>query len=889
MQHPAQDPYLLSYEAGADHGLHFSVPAFAADHGLSASRLPYVARVLIENALRHESAPGTERPHALALLRAYHPDTAAQAEAADVWLHPTRVLAQDVSGIPSLIDLAAMRDVLQARGGDPRRINPMIPVDLIVDHSLIAEEGGHPGARQANEAREYAQNRERYTFLKWAQGAFDNLRLVPPGKGILHQINVEYLADVATCVTTAQGARVTCPDTLVGTDSHTTMVNALGVLGWGVGGIEAEAAMLGDALVLRAPEIIGVRLFNQPPPGITATDIVLNLTRILREAKVVAQFVEFTGEALDGVLSLEDRATLSNMAPEYGSTCAYFPIDEETLAYLARTGRQPAQVSRVRRYAQAAGLWRTGAAPGYRRTVEVDLAQITRVAAGPTRPQDRMTLAEVPLTFKKTTAALPASPSPELPEGAVVLAAITSCTNTSNPRLLVAAGLLARKAQALGLRPPAWTKTSLTPGSRVVTDYLESSGLQAALDAMGFHTAGYGCATCAGLSGSLDAAVEQHIAQDNPRVAAVLSGNRNFPGRVHPLARANYLVSPALVVAYAIAGTVTRDLESEPVSWRADGTPVMLAELWPDDAEIDAVVAEHVHPSLFTERYRDVFDGDPAWMALPTNSGACYAWDADSLYLRRPPYLDVPLQQGQVRIEGARALLILGDSVTTDHISPANEIPPHSSAGRYLLSLGVAPDALHTYLARRGNHRVMMRATFAQPTLVNELLPDGPIGATRHQPDGAVLPIYDVAMQYRDAQVPVVVVAGKDYGNGSSRDWAAKGTRLLGVRAVIAESFERIHRSNLVNMGVLPLQLPAGVTRLTLGLDGTETFDLDIPASLTPQGMVDCLIRGRSTPQPLSLLCRLDNEHEIEIWRAGGILPAVLRQALEDSREVPQH
>ncbi len=889
MQHPTQDPYLLSYDEGADHGLHFSVPAFAADHGLSASRLPYVARVLIENALRHESAPGAERTHALALLRAYHPDTAAQAEAADVWLHPTRVLAQDVSGIPSLIDLAAMRDVVQARGGDPRRINPMIPVDLIVDHSLIVEEGGHPGARQANEAREYVQNRERYTFLKWAQGAFDNLRLVPPGKGILHQINVEYLADVATTATTAQGARVTCPDTLVGTDSHTTMVNALGVLGWGVGGIEAEAAMLGDALVLRAPDIIGVRLFNRPAPGITATDIVLNLTRILREAKVVAQFVEFTGEALDGVLSLEDRATLSNMAPEYGSTCAYFPIDEETLAYLARTGRQPAQIARVRRYAQAAGLWRTGAAPGYRRMVEVDLALITRVAAGPTRPQDRMTLAEVPLTFRKTTAALPATPSPELPEGAVVLAAITSCTNTSNPRLLVAAGLLARKAQALGLRPPAWTKTSLTPGSRVVTDYLESSGLQAALDALGFHTAGYGCATCAGLSGSLDATVEQHIAQGNPRVAAVLSGNRNFPGRVHPLARANYLVSPALVVAYAIAGTVTRDLESEPVSWRADGTPVMLAELWPDDAEIDAVVAGHVHPSLFTERYRDVFDGDPAWMALPTHAGACYAWDADSLYLRRPPYLDVPLQQGHVRIEGARPLLILGDSVTTDHISPANEIPPQSSAGRYLLSLGVAPDALHTYLARRGNHRVMMRATFAQPTLINELLPDGPVGATRHQPDGAVLPIYDVAMQYRDAQVPVVVVAGKDYGNGSSRDWAAKGTRLLGVRAVIAESFERIHRSNLVNMGVLPLQLPAGVTRLTLGLDGTETFDLDIPASLAPQGMVHCLIRGRGAPQPLSLLCRLDNEHEIEIWRAGGILPAVLRQALEDSREVPQH
>lgn len=888
MQPPEQDPYLQAYDPDAEYGRHFSVPAFAAEHGLQAGRLPYVARVLIENALRHESAIHGHRPHALALLQAYHPDAPAPDTPADVWLHPTRVLAQDVSGIPSLIDLAAMRDALQARGGDPRRINPLIPTDLIVDHSLIAEEGGHAGARQANEAREYRQNRERYTFLKWAQGAFDNLRLVPPGKGILHQINIEYLAEVATTRRTAQGVAVTCPDTLVGTDSHTTMVNALGVLGWGVGGIEAEAAMLGDALVLRAPEVIGVRLFNRPAPGITATDLVLNLTRILREAKVVAQFVEFTGEALDGVLSLEDRATLANMAPEYGSTCAYFPVDEETLAYLARTGRGAAHIARVRRYAQAAGLWRTPERPGYSRLVEVDLAQFTRVAAGPSRPQDRMALEEVPLTFAKATAALPRHEHADLPQGAVVLAAITSCTNTSNPRLLVAAGLLARKAQALGLRPAAWTKTSFTPGSRVVTDYLRASGLQAALDAVGFHTAGYGCATCAGLSGSLSPAVEQRIADGSPRVAAVLSGNRNFPGRVHPLARANYLVSPPMVVAYALAGTVMRDLQREAVGWRADGTAVMLADLWPSDAEIDAVVADYVRPMMFTERYRDVFEGDPAWQALPGGSGACYPWDADSLYLRRPPYLDVPPQIGTVCIEGARALLILGDSVTTDHISPANEIPPESSAGRYLLSLGVSADALHTYLARRGNHRVMMRATFAQPTLVNELLPQGPAGLTRHQPDGAVEPIYDVAMRYRDAGVPVVVVAGKDYGNGSSRDWAAKGTRLLGVRAVIAESFERIHRSNLVNMGVLPLQLPAGVTRLTLGLDGSETFDLEIAAELAPQGSATCVIRGARAPRTLALLCRLDNAHEMEIWRAGGILPAVLRQALEDSQHASQ-
>lgn len=884
MHSSLDDPFLLVYQDGADHGRHYSVPAYAAAQGLDARRLPYVARVLIENALRHESAAHDRRPHAQALLRTYHPDAPKDAEPADVWLHPARVLAQDVSGIPSLIDLAAMRDAIQARGGDPARINPHIPVDLIVDHSLIAEQAGHAGARAANEASEYARNRERYTFLKWAQESFDNLRLVPPGKGILHQINIEYLAEVATLRTTPSGARVTCPDTLVGTDSHTSMVNALGVLGWGVGGIEAEAAMLGDALVFRAPEVVGVRLRNRPAPGVTATDVVLSLTRILREAKVVEQFVEFTGDALDGALTLEDRATLSNMAPEYGSTCAYFPVDQETLSYLLRTGRDPQQVERVRLYAQASGLWREPGAepPGYSRIVDVDLAQIGRVAAGPNKPQERIALAEVPVSFRKAANAMPAAADSSLPEGAVVLAAITSCTNTSNPRLLVAAGLLARKAVALGLRPQPWTKTSFTPGSRVVTDYLQASGLQAALDQLGFQTAGYGCATCAGLSGSLAPEVEQAIATRNPRVAAVLSGNRNFPGRVHPLARANYLASPALVVAYALAGTVERDLEQDPVGWRADGTPVRLQELWPADEEIDAIVAAHLNPGLYTRRYGDIFDGDPAWQDLPTSAGACYPWDDQSLYLRRPPYLDVPTQDGAVRLTDARALLILGDSVTTDHISPANEIPPQSSAGRYLQSLGVAPEDLHTYLARRGNHRVMMRATFAQPTLANELLPQGPAGATRHQPGGEVMPVYDAAMRYREAGVPVVVVAGKDYGTGSSRDWAAKGTRLLGVRAVIAESFERIHRSNLVNMGVLPLQFPPGVTRLSLGLDGSETYDIEIDAGLAPRGQVSCVIRGKGAPQPLSLTCRLDNEHEIRIWRAGGILPAVLRQALAD-------
>ncbi|OZI74832.1 aconitate hydratase AcnA [Bordetella genomosp. 12] len=884
----SSDPYVEIYDADRGHGQHFSVPRFVRDHGVLLEPLPYVARILIENALRHESASHRQRPKALALLRTYHPDLAAPDEAADIWLYPTRVLAQDVSGIPALIDLAAMRDALRQRGGDPRRINPVIPTDLIVDHSLIAEEGGHAGARAANEAREHLQNQERYTFLKWAQGAFDNLRLVPPGKGILHQINLEYLAAVATTVCGGNGEWYTCPDTLVGTDSHTTMVNALGVLGWGVGGIEAEAAMLGDALVQRAPQIVGVRLINQPHPGINATDLVLNLTRILREAKVVAQFVEFSGPALDGALSLEDRATLSNMAPEYGSTCAYFPIDEETLSYMARTGRGADHIEHVRRYAKAAGLWRGPVQPTYRKTIEVDLASLGRVAAGPSRPQDRMGLSEVPISFARATLPLPASHAESLPEGAVVLAAITSCTNTSNPRLLVAAGLLARKARAQGLRAAAWTKTSFTPGSRVVADYLQASGLQTALDELGFQVAGYGCATCAGLSGPLSADTQAGIEAGSRRVAAVLSGNRNFPGRVHPQARANYLVSPPLVVAYALAGTVTHDLERDVLAWRADGQPVRLADLWPSDAEIDAVVEAFVRPEMFVARYRDVFDGDASWQALPDGSGACYPWEADSLYLRRPPYLDVPTQLGRVHVENARALLILGDAVTTDHISPANEIPPDSSAGRYLLSLGVSADQLHTYLARRGNHRVMMRATFAQPTLVNELLPQGPPGATREQPGGQILPIYDVAMRYREAGTPVIVVAGKDYGNGSSRDWAAKGTRLLGVRAVLAESFERIHRSNLVNMGILPLELPPGETRTTLGLDGTEYFDFDIPADLTPQGMVPCRIRGSAAPRSVLLRCRLDNEHEIDIWRAGGILPSVLRQALQDASETLQ-
>ncbi len=880
------DPFLQTYDATDVHGRHFSVPAFAAHHKLDVRQLPYVARVLIENALRRETAPDHQRPLARALLAHYHPALEKNAQPADVWLYPTRVLAQDVSGIPSLIDLAAMRDVIQANGADPRCINPHIPVDLIVDHSLIAEHAGHAGAQAENETLEYAQNRERYTFLKWAQGAFDNLRLVPPGKGILHQINIEYLAEIAAQRTTGQGVCITCPDTLVGTDSHTSMVNALGVLGWGVGGIEAEAAMLGEALILRAPQVIGVRLHNRAQAGVTATDIVLNLTRILRQANVVEQFVEFTGDALDHGLSLEDRATLSNMAPEFGCTCAYFPIDQETLAYLERTGRTPERIGAVARYAKAAGLWRAAGAPApaYSRIVDVDLSTVRRSAAGPAKPHDRIGLADMPLTFRRATASLAAPASETLPEGAVVLAAITSCTNTSNPRLMLAAGMLARKALDAGLRVAPWTKTSLTPGSRVVADYLKNSGLQPALDALGFNIAGFGCASCAGLSGSLSPAVEQAITH-NPRVAAVLSGNRNFPGRIHPLSRANYLVSPPLVVAYALAGTVLRDLETEPVGWAADGQAIHLAQLWPTEAEIDALIARHVQPTLFTEQYRHVFEGEPAWLQLPERGSDCYAWEPDSLYLRRPPYLDVAQQEGALELKHARALLILGDGVTTDHISPAGDIPAQSSAGRYLVSLGVDTADLHTYLARRGNHDVMMRATFAQPTLVNELLRDGPPGHTRHRPDNRIMTIHDAAMRYRDDNVPLVVIAGKDYGTGSSRDWAAKGTRLLGVRAVIAEGFERIHRSNLVNMGVLPIQFPQGVSRSTLGLDGSETYDLDIAADLGPRSLIPCRIRREGHTQAVLLTCRLDNDHEVGIWRAGGILPAVLRQALADSGE----
>jgi len=849
-------------------------------------KLPYVARILIENALRHESASTVSRPRAEALLAHYHCDAVKPERPADVWLYPTRVLAQDVSGIPSLIDLAAMRDVIRANGGDPRRINPLIPVDLIVDHSLIVEHAGHARAQFDNEALEYEQNRERYTFLKWAQGAFSNLRLVPPGKGILHQINIEYLAEVACTRTTPQGAAITCPDTLVGTDSHTCMVNALGVLGWGVGGIEAQAAMLGDALVLRAPDIVGVRLHNHVSGGVTATDIVLYLTRILREVGVVEQFIEFTGEALDRGLSLEDRATLANMSPEFGSTCAFFTIDQETLSYLKRTGRSEENVDAIARYARAAGLWRAQGdpEPTYARTVDIDLALIQRSAAGPSKPHHHIGLAEMPITFRKATAPLTATPSDSLPEGAVVIAAITSCTNTSNPRLMISAGLLARNARRAGLSSAPWTKTSLTPGSRVVADYLANSGLQLALDELGFTIAGFGCASCAGLSGSLAEDIQAAI-EHNPKVAAVLSGNRNFPGRVHPLTTANYLMSPPLVVAYALAGTVLRDITIEPVGWTPNGDAVYLEQLWPTEAEIDAIIAEHLRPALFTERYTHIFEGEPAWQQLPHHGSDCYTWDAESLYLRAPPYLDVAEQTGAVQIQDARALLILGDSVTTDHISPANEIPPESSAGRYLMSLGVRTDDLHTYLARRGNHRVMMRATFAQPTLVNELLPQGPAGQTRHFPDDKILSIYDAAMQYRDENTPLVVIAGEDYGTGSSRDWAAKGTRLLGIRVVIAESFERIHRSNLVNMGVLPVQFPPGVSRLTLALDGTERYDIEIPDDLNAHRTLRCTVRRGDRVETISLTCRLDNEHEVNIWRAGGILPSVLRQALSNTRQ----
>jgi aconitate hydratase len=816
------------------------------------------------------------------------------------------VLLQDFTGVPCVVDLAAMRDAIARLGGDPNRVNPRQPVELVIDHSVQVDYFGRPDAFQLNAELEFSRNKERYALLRWGQNAFRNFRVVPPDTGIVHQVNIEYLARVIVSDDTPTGA-VAYPDTLVGTDSHTTMVNGLGVLGWGVGGIEAEAAMLGQPISMLIPQVLGVRLTGTRPEGVTATDLVLTITERLRAHGVVGKFVEFFGPGLDH-LTLADRATLGNMCPEYGATIAIFPIDEMTLDYLRLTGRDPARVALVDAYARAQGLFRTAGAPDpiFSEVIDVDLALVEPSLAGPKRPQDRVSLKQAKRGFQATLASMlrggkgsdtaplartaaeasarvadvPAA-GQSLDHGAVVIAAITSCTNTSNPSVMIGAGLLAKKAVERGLARQRWVKTSLAPGSRVVTEYLKRAGLQPYLDQLGFNLVGYGCTTCIGNSGPLPEDVSAEIDARNLVVVSVLSGNRNFEGRIQQQVRANYLASPPLVVAYALAGRMTIDLTTEPIGIDRLGSPVYLRDLWPTEREIQETMLSAVSSEMFRDQYADVFSGDRRWRSLEVPTGDRFAWDPDSTYVRKPPFLEqvaaapAPLAD----ITGARVLALLGDSITTDHISPAGSIKPESPAGKYLIAQGVEPRDFNSYGARRGNHEVMMRGTFANIRLRNQLAPGTEGGWTTHEPEG-VMTMYDAAMKYKEAGVPLLVIAGKEYGSGSSRDWAAKGTALLGVRAVMAESFERIHRSNLVNMGVLPLQFPAGQSAGSLGLTGRERYELiGIAQGLAPRGAVTVRTSADGTaPVQFEAVVRIDTPEELVAFRHGGILPYVLRQ-----------
>jgi aconitate hydratase len=850
-------------------------------------QLPYSLKILLENLLRHEDGRVVRRADIEALLRW---DPAAE-PATEIAFHPARVLLQDFTGVPAVVDLAAMRDAMRRMGGDPQRINPLQPVDLVIDHSVQVDHFGNPAAFGRNAELELARNQERYRFLRWGQSAFDNFRVVPPDTGIVHQINLEYLAQV---VFTGEGGML-YPDTLVGTDSHTTMVNGLGVLGWGVGGIEAEAAMLGQPLSMLIPQVVGFRLEGVLATGATATDLVLVITEMLRQASVVGKFVEFVGPGVAS-LSLADRATIANMAPEYGATMGFFPVDKETLAYLRFSNRADAQVSRVEAYCKRQGLFLAPDSPDplYTQTLSLRLDEITPSIAGPKRPQDRIPLVEAK---PRVTAAMRqqygTEPGPgfpvsdgdkryELHHGDVVIAAITSCTNTSNPSVMLAAGLLAQRAVARGLSVKPWVKTSLAPGSKVVTEYLRAAGLLPALEALGFHLVGYGCTTCIGNSGPLPPAIAEVVKEQRVVVAAVLSGNRNFEGRINPQTRMNFLASPPLVVAYALAGTTLIDFERDPLATDTSGQPVFLRDLWPMPQVIHATVADAVKKEQFASQYAEVFTGDERWRALTVPSGGFYAWDDGSTYIRRPPFFeDVPATPKPVTdITGARVLALLGDSVTTDHISPAGSIPTDSPAGRYLVERGVAPADFNSYGARRGNHEVMLRGTLANIRIRNLLLPGTEGGLTRHLPSGETLSIYDAAMRYQGEGTPLVILAGAEYGTGSSRDWAAKGTALLGVRAVLAKSFERIHRSNLVGMGVLPLQLDAGQDAASLGLSGEETFTITgIAAGLAPKKRLTVEARGQDgRVRTFSVTARVDTPNEVDYYLHGGILLYVLRQ-----------
>lgn len=850
--------------------------------------LPFSLKVLLENLLRHEDGKRISAQDIQILAdRAKN-----QKNSKEVSFFPGRVLMQDFTGVPAVVDLAAMRQAMIQSGGDPTKINPLSPVDLVIDHSVMVDHFANSSAFQKNVTLEFQRNHERYTFLRWGQEAFDNFRVVPPGTGICHQVNVEYLAQVVWVKETPTGP-IAYPDTLVGTDSHTTMVNGLSVLGWGVGGIEAEAAMLGQPISMLIPDVIGFKLSGHLMDGITATDLVLTVTQMLRAKGVVGKFVEFYGSGLQ-YLSLADRATIANMAPEYGATCGFFPIDEETLRYLRFTGRSEERVQLVEAYAKEQGLWHDEETPDPRFTdvLELNLSTVEPCLAGPKRPQDRVPLSQVPLSFSSTlegdgkkSKRIPVGKGDfDLGSGDVVIAAITSCTNTSNPSVMIGAGLLAKKAHQRGLKVKPWVKTSLAPGSQVVTDYLEKSDLQSSLDALGFNLVGYGCTTCIGNSGPLTDDIAKAVEEGDLSVAAVLSGNRNFEGRINPHVKANYLASPPLVVAYALAGTLQINMTTDPLGLDSHGKPVFLKEIWPSTKEIQEVLKTVLTPSMFKERYAQVFKGSEEWQKISVPSGKTYQWDPQSTYVKNPPYFEGFSSQPHPlsSLTGARPLAILGDSVTTDHISPAGSIKKDSPAGKYLQDHGTKPEDFNSYGSRRGNHEVMVRGTFANIRLKNEMVPGISGGMTKHIPSGQIMTIYDAAMEYEKGETPLIIIAGKEYGTGSSRDWAAKGTNLLGVRAVIAESFERIHRSNLVGMGILPLMFKGGVTRTTLGLDGSEIFDfLDIEKEITPQMDVQCRIkRPDQTDLTISLVCRIDTLEEVDYYKHKGILPYVLRGLL---------
>ncbi len=880
-------------KVGAKSYDYFSLKA-AEKAGIGAiSRLPFSLKVLLENLLRWEDGRTVSVDDIKALgkwLKQRRSDR-------EISYRPARVLMQDFTGVPAVVDLAAMRNAMAALGGDARKINPLTPVDLVIDHSVMVDYSGDAKAFKQNVAREYERNIERYEFLRWGQDAFDNFRVVPPGTGICHQVNLEYLAQTVWTKKDKVGGKtveVAYPDTLVGTDSHTTMVNGLAVLGWGVGGIEAEAAMLGQPVSMLIPEVIGFKLTGKLREGLTATDLVLTITQMLRKKGVVEKFVEFFGPGLDE-LSLADRATISNMAPEYGATCGFFPIDSETIAYLKATGRKAAQIALVEKYAKAQGMWRTSRTPDplFTDTLELDMSSVEPSLAGPKRPQDRVTLANIAPEFRQLLAKdygkqgqedkrVPvANTKYDIGHGDVLIAAITSCTNTSNPGVLIAAGLLARNALERGLSVKPWVKTSLAPGSQVVTDYLNKAGLSKYLDKLGFNLVGYGCTTCIGNSGPLNEAISAAVKSGDLIAGSVSSGNRNFEGRINPDTQANYLASPPLVVAYAIAGNLGINLTKDPIGKDKKGTPVYLKDVWPSNKEIAAVMKKCISAKLFRDRYSDVFKGDTNWRKIKPAAGQTYKWNASSTYVQNPPYFTgmEKTPGGFSDVKGARILGIFGDSITTDHISPAGSIKLNGPAGKYLTDHKVTPLDFNSYGARRGNHEVMMRGTFANIRIKNEMLPGTEGGVTRHLPGSTPVSIYDAAMAYQKEGVPLVIFAGKEYGTGSSRDWAAKGTNLLGVKAVIAESFERIHRSNLVGMGILPLQFLPGVTRKTLGVTGDETVSIEgMVAGIKPKMQVTATITntdGKS--QKISLLCRIDTLDEVEYFRHGGILHYVLR------------